>query len=112
MVNVVDLPIGEQTSFKIIADAGFNLKNIIFEDLDISSIPMKMNLNCYPNPANSFQLIQWNSDFILSTDVDIYSISGNKFFLKIDVPKMENEFDTGESEIARYEKGAIWDLSY
>ena len=52
---------------------------------------MKMNLNCYPNPANSFVSIQWNSDFILSTDVDIYSISGSRIFLKIDFQKGENE---------------------
>tara|TARA_B100000287_G_C20337543_1_gene664401 strand:- start:297 stop:731 length:435 start_codon:yes stop_codon:yes gene_type:complete len=93
VVNVVDLPIGEQTSFKIIADiGGFNLKNIIFEDLDVSSVPMKLNLSCYPNPANSFVSIKWNSDFILSTDIDIYSISGSKVFSKnLISQKGENE---------------------
>ena len=93
VVKVVDIPIGEQTSFKIIADVGgFNLKNIIFEDLDVSSIPMKLNLNCYPNPANSFVSIQWNSDFILSTDIEIYSISGSRIFSKKLVSqKGENE---------------------
>ena len=99
VVNVVDLPIGEQTSFKIIADVGgFNLKNIIFEDLDVSSIPMKLNLNCYPNPANSFVSIKWNSDFILSTDIEIYSISGSRMFSK----KLVSQ--KGENELRWYLK--------
>ena len=83
VVNIVDLAVGDKTSFKIIADVGgFNLKNIIFEDLNVSSIPMNLNLNCYPNPANAFVSISWNSDFILSTDIDIYNISGSKLFSK------------------------------
>ena len=59
---------------------------------------MTLNLNCYPNPANSFINIKWNSDFILTTDVDIYSISGTKVFSK----KLISE--KGENQVSWYLK--------
>jgi hypothetical protein len=95
VVNIGNVTIAHETSFKILANVGgFNIKNIIFEDLDVSSIPMDLNLSCYPNPANSFVTINWNSDFILLTDVDIYNISGNIMFSKKMVSKKgENSID-------------------
>lgn len=95
VVNIGNVTIAHETSFKILANVGgFNIKNIIFEDLDVSSIPMDLNLSCYPNPANSFVTINWNSDFILLTDVDIYNISGNIIFSKKMVSKKgENSID-------------------
>ena len=83
IVNIGNVAISDETSFKILADVGgFNIKNIIFEDLEVSSIPMDLKLNCYPNPTNSFVTIKWNSDFILLTDITIYDILGNILFLK------------------------------
>ena len=83
VVNIGNVAISDETSFKILADVGgFNIKNIIFEDLEVSSIPMDLKLNCYPNPTNSFVTIKWNSDFILLTDITIYDILGNILFLK------------------------------
>ena len=91
--------ISDKTSFRIQANVGgYNIKNIIFEDLDVSSIPMILNLNCYPNHANSFINIKWNSDYILSTDVDIYSISGAKVFSK----KLISE--KGDNQVSWYLK--------
>ena len=83
IVNIGNVAISDETSFKILADVGgFNIKNIIFEDLEVYSIPMDLKLNCYPNPTNSFVTIKWNSDFILLTDITIYDILGNILFLK------------------------------
>ena len=83
IVDIGNVAISDETSFKILADVGgFNIKNIIFEDLEVSSIPMDLKLNCYPNPTNSFVTIKWNSDFILLTDITIYDILGNILFLK------------------------------
>lgn len=99
VVTIGNVIISDKTSFRIQANiGGYNIKNIIFEDLDVSSIPMILNLNCYPNPANSFINIKWNSDFILSTDVDIYSISGAKVFSKKLISKK------GENQVSWYLK--------
>lgn len=81
IVNIGNISISKKTELKIVADVGgFNLKNIIFEDLDISSIPMKLNLKCYPNPSNALITITWESDFALLTYINIYTLSGINLF--------------------------------
>jgi hypothetical protein len=60
------------------------MRNIIFEDLDVSSMSMNLNLNCYPNPAyfeeHDYIVIDWMSDFILSTNIRVYSLTGDILF--------------------------------
>jgi len=95
IVNIGNISISKKTELKIVADVGgFNLKNIIFEDLDISSIPMKLNLKCYPNPSNALITIAWESDFALLTYINIYTLSGiNLFNESILSLKVKNSID-------------------
>ena len=79
IIDIGYLPISNKTDIIILANnGGFNLKNIIFEELDVSLIPMELKLNCYPNPNNSILKIAWESNFILDTELNIYDLLGNK----------------------------------
>ena len=81
VIEIGNVTLSENSEIKIIAtDGGFNLKNIIFEDLNVASIPMSLNLHCYPNPVNSTLSIYWGSDFALKTEINIYNISGKLIF--------------------------------
>jgi len=81
ILNIGNTTISDTTEIKIVAEVGgFTLKNLIFQELDISNIPMKLNLRCYPNPANSFVTLNWKSDFVLPTTIKIYDIKGNLIF--------------------------------
>lgn len=77
IVKIGNVTIQDETVLKIKAEVGgFNLKNLIFSDLDVSSIPMNLNLNCYPNPTNSTLTIDWMSEFALDTEIKIYNVLG------------------------------------
>ena len=77
VVNIGNLTISDKTVLKVRADiGGFNLKSLIFSDLDVSNVPMTLNLNCYPNPTNSIITIDWESDFSLMTYIRVYNVLG------------------------------------
>ena len=83
VVDIGNITISGETTLKIKAViGGFNLKSLIFSDLDVSSLPMNLNLNCYPNPANSVISINWESTYALSTSLKIYNILGKLLFEK------------------------------
>jgi hypothetical protein len=77
VVNIGNLTISDKTVLKVRADiGGFNLKSLIFSDLDVSNVPMMLNLKCYPNPTNSIITIDWESDFSLMTYIRVYNVLG------------------------------------
>jgi len=88
VVKIGDISISDTMSMKIIANiGGFNMRNIIFENLDVSSMSMDLDIHCYPNPNYSdeydhppFIVIDWMSDFILSTNIKVYNLAGNILF--------------------------------
>ncbi len=81
VIEIGNISISDKSEIKIIATiGGFNIKNIIFETLDIASIPMDLKLKCYPNPTNSMLSISWESNFALPTNLDIIDVSGKKIF--------------------------------
>ena len=89
VIEVGNVSISDKSEIKVIATiGGFNIKNIIFEKLDIASIPMNLNLKCYPNPTNSMLSISWESDFALPINLDIIDVSGRKIF---EVKKMSKK---------------------
>ena len=95
IVSLGNITIENETTLKIKANVGgFNLKSLIFTELDISSIPMNLNLRCHPNPANSMITINWESNFSLDTEIKIYNILGRLIFeKKIISIKGDNSFD-------------------
>lgn len=95
IVSLGNITIENETTLKIKANVGgFNLKSLIFTELDISSIPMNLNLRCHPNPANSMITINWESNFSLDTEIKIYNILGRLIFeKKIISTKGDNSFD-------------------
>ncbi len=89
VIEVGNVSISDKSEIKVIATiGGFNIKNIIFEKLDIASMPMNLNLKCYPNPTNSMLSISWESDFALPINLDIIDVSGRKIF---EVKKMSKK---------------------
>ena len=95
IVKIGNVTIQDEIVLKIKAEVGgFNLKNLIFSDLDVSSIPMNLNLNCYPNPTNSTLTIDWMSEFALDTEIKIYNVIG-KLMLEKSVISLKgaNSFD-------------------
>ena len=58
------------------------MRNIIFEDVDITTLPMDLQLKCFPNPSNSNISIYWKSDFIVQTSISVYNLKGEKIFDK------------------------------
>ena len=81
IVQIGNISLLEETKMKIKAEVGgFNMRNIIFEDLDASVIPMSLNPKLYPNPVNGLVQITWESKFFLNTDINIYSVKGNLVF--------------------------------
>ena len=91
IVKVGNITIQGETVLKVKADVGgFNLKSLIFSDLDVTYIPMKLNLNCYPNPTNTTLTIDWMSEFALDTEIKIYNVLG-KLMLEKKVVSLKGE---------------------
>ena len=89
--KVGNITIQGETVLKVKADVGgFNLKSLIFSDLDVTYIPMKLNLNCYPNPTNTTLTIDWMSEFALDTEIKIYNVLG-KLMLEKKVVSLKGE---------------------
>tara|TARA_B100000927_G_scaffold190147_1_gene153265 strand:- start:423 stop:938 length:516 start_codon:yes stop_codon:yes gene_type:complete len=83
IIKLGNISIQEKITLKFEAvNGGFNFKNIIFNEMDISSIPTNFNLICYPNPLNSNLNIQWESSFTSKTEIEIFDLIGNKVFEK------------------------------
>tara|TARA_B100001989_G_scaffold118647_1_gene83634 strand:+ start:298 stop:2271 length:1974 start_codon:yes stop_codon:yes gene_type:complete len=83
IVSLGNISIKDEITLKIEAiNGGFDFKNIIFNEMDISSIPTNFNLLCYPNPLNSNLNIQWESSFASKTKITIYDLLGSKVFEK------------------------------
>ena len=83
IINIGNISIKDETTLKVEAiNGGFDFKNIIFNEMDISSIPTNFNLICYPNPLNSNLNIQWQSSFASKTRVSIFDLLGHKIFEK------------------------------
>ena len=77
-ITIGNVSLSGKTKMKIKAETGgFNLKSIIFQNIDESIIPMSLRPTIYPNPVNSIAKIEWNSDFYLKTDINIYNVFGN-----------------------------------
>ncbi len=77
-ITIGNVSLSGKTKMKIKAETGgFNLKSIIFQNIDESIIPMSLRPTIYPNPVNSIAKIEWNSDFYLKTDINIYNVYGN-----------------------------------
>ena len=83
IIKLGNISIQEKITLKFEAiNGGFDFKNIIFNEMDISSIPTNFNLICYPNPLNSNLNIQWESSFASKTEIKIFDLIGNKVFEK------------------------------
>ena len=83
IINLGNISINKKITLKIEAiNGGFDFKNIIFNEMDISSIPTNFNLLCYPNPLNSDLNIQWESSFASKTKITIFDLLGSKVFEK------------------------------
>jgi len=81
IINLGNISINKKITLKIEAiNGGFDFKNIIFNEMDISSIPTNFNLLCYPNPLNSDLNIQWESSFSSKTKITIFDLLGSKVF--------------------------------
>ena len=95
IVSLGNITIENETTLKIKANVGgFNLKSLIFTELDVSSITMNLDLRCHPNPANSMITINWRSNFSLDTEIKIYNLIGRLIFeKKIISTKGKNSFD-------------------
>tara|TARA_S200000501_G_scaffold81790_1_gene73828 strand:+ start:48081 stop:50057 length:1977 start_codon:yes stop_codon:yes gene_type:complete len=88
-ITIGNVSLSGKTKMKIKAETGgFNLKSIIFQNIDESIIPMSLRPTIYPNPVNSIAKIKWNSDFYLKTDINIYNVFGN---LVLNHPVMSNK---------------------
>ena len=89
VVEIGNVSLTKDAKIKLIASTGgFNLRNIIFENLDVSSVPMNLKLNCFPNPVNSELSIFWESDFVLDTEIEIYDISGKLIYESRQISKI------------------------
>tara|TARA_A100001011_G_C14280765_1_gene831500 strand:+ start:180 stop:2171 length:1992 start_codon:yes stop_codon:yes gene_type:complete len=83
IINLGNISIQEKVTLKIEAlSGGFDFKNIIFNEMDISSIPTNFNLLCYPNPLNANLNIQWESSFASETKITMFNLMGNEVFTK------------------------------
>ena len=88
VVQIGNISLSEKAKMKIKANnGGFNLRNIIFEELDASDITMSLDLNCYPNPVKNLTTIKWQSKFVLDTEINIYSITGSLIFTRSIISK-------------------------
>ena len=83
VVNLGNISIADKSKLKFKAIVGgFRMRNIIFEDVDITTLPMDLQLKCFPNPSNSYISIYWKSDFIVQTSISVYNLKGERIFDK------------------------------